>query len=338
MLEQIRSWLVVGFRLSVKAYPVPLFQEDRNRTSVAAQAVSLCRTMMDSFGTSVLLLIVGVVAGTLNVLAGGGSLLSLPVLIFIGLPSVEANGTNRVAILMQNVVATLRFQQHGVVPWGIAGWAAIPAVFGSLLGAQLALLMDDSQFQRILAWIMVAVTVWSMVQNRRQRRSKGGHSTRASALADPPTLVDPAGPVDPTVPVDPAVPVDRAESAAEQGSGRSSSRWLLAAGFFCVGAYGGFVQAGVGFLILAALSMAGLDLVRGNAVKVVAVLCFTVIALIVFARNGQVQWALGAVLGVGNSIGALLGVRLTVLKGHVWIERFVTVTVLAFAVALWVRS
>jgi uncharacterized membrane protein YfcA len=110
---------------------------------------------------------------------------------------------------------------------------------------------------------------------------------------------------------------------------------MLAAGFFWVGIYGGFVQAGVGFLILAATTLAGLDLVRGNALKVLVVLVFTPLSLALFAIDGKVDWLLGAVLAAGHLAGALIGVRLTVLKGHRWVQQVVTATVVVFAVLLW---
>ncbi len=232
---------------------------------------------------------IGCVAGILNVVAGGGSFLTLPALIFFGLPPTVANGTNRVAILLQNVGASWGFHRHGVVAWGNVVWAATSATAGSVLGTLGALTIGDRAFQQVLAWLMVLVTLWTL----------WGRSLEARADLD--------------------------------------VRWLVA-GFFVVGVYGGFVQAGVGFLILAVTSLAGLDLVRGNAVKVIAILCFTVVSLALFAAQGQVQWLPGLALGVGNLAGGLLGVRLTVLKGHDWIQRFVTVTVLIFAVRLWLTA
>ena len=85
-----------------------------------------------------------------------------------------------------------------------------------------------------------------------------------------------------------------------------------------VGFYGGFVQAGVGFLVLAATTLAGLDLVRGNAVKVLVVLLVTVVALGLFAWDGKVRWMEGMALSVGSVGGSLVGVRLAMLKGDRW--------------------
>ena len=119
------------------------------------------------------------------------------------------------------------------------------------------------------------------------------------------------------------------------------NRTALTIGFFFVGIYGGFVQAGVGFLILAATTMAGLDLVKGNAVKVLSILAYTVISLVIFAMEGKIDWSLGLVLAGGTMLGSQIGVHLTVLKGHRWIKKVVTVTVIIMAIKLiisWTRN
>ena len=236
-----------------------------------------------------LLIVTGLVAGTLNVLAGGGSFLTLPVLIFLGLPPGLANGTNRVGIFLQNVSAVMSFRRRGVLDWESLSWATLPATLGSVAGAGLALAISDEAFQRILAFLMVGVSLWTL----------------AGARGD------------------------------EEEEKTPAPKPLLVLGFFLAGVYGGFVQAGVGFLILAVTTAAGYDLVRGNAVKVLSIMGLTALALLVFASQGRVDWGLGLCLAVGTSLGGVLGARLTVLKGHRWVKRVVTVMVVVFAVKLW---
>jgi uncharacterized membrane protein YfcA len=118
-------------------------------------------------------------------------------------------------------------------------------------------------------------------------------------------------------------------------SARSPRSWVVSIGFFVVGLYGGFLQAGVGFLVLAITSWARMDLVRGNAIKVVSVALLTLLALIIFVANGAVHWPMGLALAAGNAIGALIGVHLAVTRGHGWVRGVVTVTVIAFAIKLW---
>ena len=235
--------------------------------------------------SALLLFAVGCVAGTLNVLAGGGSFLTLPVLLFLGLPAPLANGTNRVAILAQNTGAVLSFRRQGYFEPRALLWAALPATAGAVLGAWLALDVGEVAFRRLLAVLMVAlsaVSLWSPRWSAGRRRP-----------------------------------------------------WWTPLAFFAVGVYGGFIQAGVGFLVLAVTTAAGLDLVRGNAVKVLSVLSWTIAALAVFAANGSVDWRLGVALAAGMLVGGVSGARLTVLKGHRWVKVVVTVTAVLFAIGLW---
>lgn len=237
---------------------------------------------------------VGAVAGTLNVIAGGGSFLTLPLMIFLGLPPTVANGTNRVAILVQNVGAVWGFHRHRIVESGWLVSAAPPAVVGAVIGSWAALQIGDEAFQRLLAGLMVAFAIW--------------------------TLWNPLA-------------RGRRDESDDARDGRR--RAVVMTGFFLVGLYGGFVQAGVGFVILAVTTLAGLDLVRGNALKVLLVLTYIPITLLIFGLGGKVAWAAGFALAAGNLLGGLLGVRLTVLKGHLWVKRVVTLAIVAFALKLW---
>ena len=106
-------------------------------------------------------------------------------------------------------------------------------------------------------------------------------------------------------------------------------------GFFVVGVYGGFIQAGVGFVVLAVTSYAGLDLLRGNAAKLLIVMLITILSLAVFASSSQVDWPRGLALSVGTLAGSFYGVHLAVFKGQAWLQRVVTATVILFAVLLW---
>jgi uncharacterized membrane protein YfcA len=239
----------------------------------------------------VLLLVTGAVAGTLNVVAGGGSFLTLPLMIFLGLPPGMANGTNRVALLLQNAGAVWGFRRHKVLDAQLALRLAAPAVVGAALGSWMALQVSDDAFRRLLAILMLLITLWTMLRPPRS-------------------------------------------AVTERDDSRPVGAPLLGL-FFLIGIYGGFVQAGVGFILLAGTTAAGLDLVRGNAVKVTCVLAWTVVTILVFASGGAIHWGAGVTLGIGNLIGGQVGVRLTVLKGHEWIRWFVSATVVLFALRLW---
>lgn len=238
-----------------------------------------------------LLLVVGIVAGILNVLAGGGSLLTLPLLIFMGLPGAVANGTNRVAIFCQNLFAIQGFRKRGVMPKDLILLCTPPALLGSWVGANLAISMDDQLFKQILALIMIGVLIFTAVDPMKRFRRED-------------------------------VPLSLLRKT------------LIVISFFGVGIYGGFVQAGVGFIVITTLLVHGFDLIRINAIKVFVVFAYTFIALGVFIYYGQVDYSLGVALAIGNSIGGVIGVKLAVEKGHDWIKKVVSITVFVFALKL----
>ena len=117
------------------------------------------------------------------------------------------------------------------------------------------------------------------------------------------------------------------------------ARWvMLYVLFFFVGIYGGFIQAGVGFMFLASMVVTGTDLLTGNVLKLFVVTIFTFFALVVFIIGGKVNFFLGLVLAAGSSLGAVFGAKISVKKGNRFIQRFVVVAVIFFAVLLLVRK
>lgn len=221
----------------------------------------------------------GFLAGMINTLAGSGSLITLPVLIFMGLPANVANGTNRVGVLLQNVVGGTSFHRSGVLDLRGALILSVTAVLGSVVGAQIAVNLDEELLRRTIGVVMVLMLF--VIVLRPQRWLTG-------------TL--------------------------QNLEGRPGWKPLLT--MFVIGIYGGFIQAGVGIFLLAALVLfIGYDLVRANAVKVIIVLVFTVSALVVFARNGQVNWGIGLVLAAGQMLGAWWAARLAVQKGAPWVRQ-----------------
>jgi len=115
----------------------------------------------------VLLFLSGVVAGFINIMAGGGSLITIPLLIFLGLPPTVANGTNRVAVLVQNVIATSKFKKSGHFYWKTGLILTVPAVLGALLGSKIAVSMSDVVFKRLLAVVMVISLIMVLLNKDR---------------------------------------------------------------------------------------------------------------------------------------------------------------------------
>ena len=201
---------------------------------------------MDTWYHYLLLVVVGFAVGFINTVAGGASLISLPVLIWLGLPPAVANGTNRVAIVLQTAMATAGFRSKGVSTFPFNGYLGLAAVAGSLIGAYLAVDISGELFNRILAIIMVVVVL--------------------------------------VIAFKPGVQIDTLQ---ERLTGRYL--WAGCLAFFFIGIYGGFINAGVGFIIILFLHyFHRMDLVRTNATKVAVVCIYTIAALIVFIVNDKV--------------------------------------------------
>lgn len=242
---------------------------------------------------AILLALVGLIAGAINVLAGGGSLLTLPMLIFLGLPSNIANGTNRIAIIIQNIFAVKGFQSKGVTAFPYSIYLALSATVGSLIGASLAVDIKGETFNKILGAIMIII-VFYMIFNRKSS----------------------------------------SKDLIERITGKHF--WLGIFAFFFVGIYGGFIQAGVGFIMLLFLSSINqYSLVKSNAIKVFVALIYSIAAVAVFAYNDTINWKYGLILSVGNATGGWIMSRWSVNKSDRFVKKFLIIMVFAMAIKLW---
>lgn len=216
---------------------------------------------------AIILIVIGLMAGIINTLAGGGSNLSLPALMMYGLPADVANATNRVGVLMQCLTATRGFYKHGKIETAAVKDSFIPLLLGGLVGAIAASYTNVELLKPMLLGTMIAVSLWvvfkSDTHNEDESKRKSCYHSKLSLLAT-----------------------------------------------FASGFYGGFVQAGVGFVLIATfVGLLNYDLLRANAMKVVATVIFTSIALVVFIFRDQIAWLPGIILGIGSMAGAQLAVK-----------------------------
>jgi len=224
----------------------------------------------------------GLAAGFINTTAGGGSMLTMPLLMFLGLPANVANGTNRVAILLQNVIGVRTFHQKKVLDYSTDYRLAIPAIVGSVIGALFAVEIKEELLEKIIAGLMVLLLFVVVL------KPDVWVKERAGAVNPKPTF------------------------------------WQYII-FFFIGLYGGFIQMGVGFFLLAGLVLGcGHNLVKANAIKVFIILVYTVFALGIFMFHGQVDWKAGLILAAGNMIGAWGGAHFAV-KGGAKYVRYVLI-------------
>lgn len=232
----------------------------------------------------------GCIGGFINVMAGGGSIITVPVMIFLGVPGPIANGTNRIAILAQNITAVSTFFRSGVSHFRLSLSLAACAIPGAVAGALVGATLNPEVFNTVLAVVMVAVLI--LMQT-------GGAKAVTAESTPPKNLL-------------------------------YGHLLMIAAGF-----WGGFIQIGMGFILMPILNrVMGLDLVTTNVHKVFIVGLYTLAALLVFATTSEIMWLVGGILAVGNSLGGYLGAKMTLKRGDVLIKRVLLVAITAMIIKL----
>ena len=221
----------------------------------------------------ILLVLAGISVGFINTLAGGGSIISLSLLMFLGLPATVANGTNRIAITLQTLTATRNFKKAGLLSSRKGLLLGIPAVAGAVAGSFIAVEINEALFEKVMVVIMFIMLFFVFYK--------------------------------PSVWLKGKIELQNKKSSPLQ--------YVI---FFFIGVYGGFIHAGIGYLLLMALVLgAGFDLLQANALKVLIVFMYVPFTLIVFIISGQVNYLYGFVLAVGNIIGAIVASKFAVKKG-----------------------
>jgi hypothetical protein len=243
------------------------------------------------------LALAGLVGGFVNTLAGGGSLVTLPALLLLGLPADVANATNRVGVLAQSLVAARGLSRDHRLRSVAKGWVVVPALAGSLAGAWIAARIPPDVLKPLLVATLIVIAgtlVW-----KPDVLVKGDVARR---------------------PLDPR------------------ARPLGVPGLFLIGAYGGFLQVGVGiFLLLFLASVLRYDLLLGNALKSLLVAALTAVALAVFVVERQVWWVPGLLMSGAMVAGAQLGVRFALVRGQDAIRKVVFAMVVAACIAAALR-
>lgn len=240
----------------------------------------------------ILIVVTGIIVGFINTLAGSGSLITLPFLVFLGLSSNVANGTNRISILFQSIVASFKFKQNKLFNWGEALTIAVPAIVGAIPGAFIAINIPKEFLNYAIGFLLLFMFFIVWLKPEQWLNGKIGKINAR------PTFI----------------------------------QFIV---YFLIGLYGGFIQAGVGFFLLAALVLSsGYDLVKANALKVFITGTFTLTVLPIFIYFNQVNYLIGGLLAVGSMAGAWLGTKIAIKKGAIFIRYFLLFIILLSAIKL----
>ncbi|WP_417384747.1 sulfite exporter TauE/SafE family protein [Gimesia sp.] len=253
---------------------------------------------------------IGCIAGILNVLAGGGSLILMPIMVFLDIPGAVTNGTVRIAILGQNLTAIAGFKQKGFSDYRLSLTLALCALPGTVIGAFLGTKLTNAWFNKILAIVMLGVLVTMVLGNRKKKKPEPKVIDSSSDIAD-----------------------SENHSASETANDRipvTGYLLMILAGF-----YGGFIQAGVGFILIAIIhNVMNIDLLRTNMHKVFIVAVYTVAAIGIFAWQGQIWWGTGLILMIGMSVGGWIGSNLAVKKGDAFIRTVLYIALVCMSIKL----
>ncbi len=241
-----------------------------------------------------LLVLAGVAVSFINSVSGGGSILSLPLLMWLGLPAAEANGTNRLGVWVGSLGAVFGFRKHGYFQPDLIVKVGVPGLVGSLFGALTGVFLPDTLFRPVLGVVIAWIVFETVRTHRRPSAERTGPAFLRTGIG--PFLV-----------------------------------------YAAIGFYGGFLQAGVGLLMMYGFSRLGnLNLLETNALKVANNLMFASLSVLIFALFGKVAWAMALAFAAGNLAGGFLGSVIQVKKGEGFIRVFLAVSgTLVAAKLLW---
>jgi uncharacterized membrane protein YfcA len=240
------------------------------------------------------------VAGAINSVAGGGTLVSFPTLVWLGLNSVSANATSTVAIWPGTVGSAWGYRRELREAETRFRVLIVPSLIGGIIGALLLKVTPASVFDRLVPFLILFATLLFMAQEAIQRRLK------------------------------------TADAASHH-----SARWLVGALLFqfAVGVYGGYFGAGIGILMLAALSIMGLsDIHEMNSLKVVFGGAINGIAAAYFIWAGMVYWPDVLVMAVGAILGGWGGAGTARRMGRRTVRRIVVGLGFAMAISLFIKK
>ena len=253
-----------------------------------------------------LVLVAAVIGGAVNSIAGGGTLLTFPALVGLGIPAVVANATSTVALWPGTVASVWGYREllSGMRSWVVR--FAIPSVLGGLLGAVLLIRTPPDRFDAIVPWLVLGATLLFMVQKPLTERL-------GSRNADGPTVRTISDHE-----ADRSVPPDARVLAYQFG----------------VAVYGGYFGAGIGILMLAALGFMGFrNIHRMNGLKNWGGLCANALAATTFAFSGLVSWPVAAAMALGAAAGGYGGSRIAQRVPQARIRQ--AIVVIGLASSLW---
>jgi uncharacterized membrane protein YfcA len=248
---------------------------------------------------AIFLFAAGIVGGALNAVAGGGSFLTFPALLFVGVPPIPANATNALALWTGATASGGAYRNRLDVPRKMLVPLLAAGVSGGVGGAFLLLRTPAHTFMRVLPWLMLGATVLFIFGNRLARRRSADHRHEATTAA----IV-------------------------------GASIFELV-----IGVYGGYFGGGMGIVNLAMMSAIGMaDIHAMNALKSILGVAVNGVAATVFVLKGAIYWRQGIVVIAGALVGGYFGAHYAQKLPQAWVRRFVILAGTAMTVYFFVRA
>ena len=234
----------------------------------------------------ILLFIAGLVGGVVNAIAGGGSFITFPALVFIGIPPLVANATNTFASCAGYLSGVYAFR-HELTPHKKALFGAVIAsVFGGAVGAFLLLRTPEASFEKAIPWLLLLATLLFVFGAKANRFLKQYAKNNSSLF--------------------------RFKNA------------LLALLLFAIGIYGGFFNAGLGIVVLSYLTLCGYANINVmNGIKLVVSSAVSLAAICLFIFNDSIAWLEGSVVLVGTVLGGYFSAHISMKLSQQYIRLFV---------------
>lgn len=229
----------------------------------------------------------GVVAGFINIMAGGGSIIPIGIMILLGVEPVIANGTNRIGVLTGTISGALTYKAEKFTDLKTSLLLSICAIPGAVIGSIYSVNISNELFQKVLSIVMIFIMITMLL------------------------------------------PKNKKEISINQ----LKKNWLIYPVMLLIGFYGGFIQIGVGFILMAAFRhLMAYDLLRVNMHKTFVVLIYTIPVLIIFGVSGKVNWVYALAIALGNAIGSFFSVKIALKKGEKVVKIVLVIAILLMSI------
>lgn len=245
-----------------------------------------------------LLFFAGIFGGMLNSIAGGGSFITFPALMAVGIPPVVANATNTFASCAGYISGAWGFRRELYQQKHLLLKTVVFSLIGGMLGAFVLLSTEEAEFLEAIPWLLLFATVLFVLGGKINQAL----SQRKSQLQHP------------------------------------ILRWLPALFLIAVSAYGGFFNAGLGIVTLSYLTLSGhRDITTMNGLKLLISTSVSLVAVVIFTFDGLIDWWNGFVVMLGSITGGYIAAVLVRNVNKIWVHRFVTVTSFAITGYFFVK-